>query len=153
MKEKLSQRLILRVIAGSLLATLSLTTVPAFADLTPPPANNDAFKAAMDQFKKDRDAYIALIKDRESKMRAINQTFKAAVDKASSDFKSAIATATTPEQKSAARANFLNSRTAAINTRDAAIAALGALPTPPAEPARPMKNKGDNKPAGMKSKN
>ena len=143
MKSMVSTSVAVRSVACAVLLTLTAPSLSAFADVTPPPVTGDSFKASMDQFKKDRDAYVAILKDREVKIRTINATFKSALDKASTDFKAAMATAATPEQKSAARASYLAARTAAINSRDIAINALGSLPTPPVEPVRPMKSKQD----------
>jgi Na+-transporting NADH:ubiquinone oxidoreductase subunit NqrC len=123
-------------------ALFSGHTYVASADATPSPspANPmDAFKAAQEQYKKDRDIYLTAIRDREMKLRTINTTFKNSVDKATSDAKTAMLSATTPEQK-----NSINSlrRTAianAIVARESAIAALESMPTPPVEPVRPTK--------------
>ena len=121
-------------------AIFSLQVAPALADATPSPAPTlDSFKAAQEQFKKDRDAYMVLIRDRESQMRTINTTFKNSVDKANVDAKSAIATATTPEQKNLINSTRRAAIAAAIIARESAIAALGPVPTPPIEPQRPMK--------------
>ena len=121
-------------------ALFSLQVAPALADATPTPAPTfDSFKAAQEQFKKDRDAYMALLRDRESQMRTINTVFKNSVDKATADAKSAIATATTPEQKNSINSARRAAIAAAIVTRESAIAALGPIPAPPIEPQRPMK--------------
>ena len=121
-------------------ALVAIHAAPALADATPPPAPTfDTFKAAQEQFKKDRDAYMVLMRDRESQMRTINTIFKMSVDKAASDAKSAIATATTPEQKNSINSARRAAIAAAVVTRESAIAALGPVPTPPVEPQRPMK--------------
>jgi hypothetical protein len=118
------------------LSTVSLTGV--HAEPTPSPSPSIlTFKAAQEQYKKDRDAFMAAIRDREMKMRSINATFKAAVDKSALDAKAALATATTPEQKNAINSTRRAALAAAIVARESAIAALGAMPTPPVEPMRP----------------
>lgn len=113
----------------------------ASADPTPSPAPTfESFKAAQEQYKKDRDAYVLVLRDREMKLRVINAAFKSSVDKASYDAKSAMAIATTPEQKNSINAARRAAIAAAIVARENAIAALGVLPTPPVEPVRPTKN-------------
>ena len=81
---------------------LSLNVTAASADPTPSPTPStsiDTFRAAQEQFRKDRDIYMAAMRERENKMREINATFKSAVDKATSDAKTAMTSATTPDQK------------------------------------------------------
>jgi Na+-transporting NADH:ubiquinone oxidoreductase subunit NqrC len=81
-------------------ALFSINVSSAVADVTASPAPSiDSFKAAQEQYKKDRDAYIMELHDREMKMRAINTIFKGAVDKSATDAKTAMSAATTPEQK------------------------------------------------------
>jgi hypothetical protein len=112
----------------------------ASADVTPSPAPTfDSYKAAQEQYKKDRDAYFAALRDRESKMRSINAAFKNTVDKATTDARSAIVAATTPDQKNSINSTRRTAIAAAIVVRESAIAALGALPTPPVEPTKPPK--------------
>ena len=122
-------------------ALLTANLHSASADPTPSPAPTfESFKAAQEQYKKDRDAYVLALRDRDMKMRVINAAFKSSVDKASYDAKTAMTTATTPEQKNSINAARRAAVAAAIVTRENAIAALGALPTPPIEPVRPAKN-------------
>ena len=114
----------------------------AFADVTPSPtpsAPMDSFKAAQEQYKKDRDLYMSALRDREMKLRIINASFKSSVDKASSDAKNAMLTATTPEQKNSINSARRAAVAAAIVARENAIADLGAVPTPPALPMKPQK--------------
>lgn len=121
-------------------ALFSSNTYSASADVTPSPAPTfDSYKAAQEQYKKDRDAYFAALRDREMKLRAINTTFKNSVDKASYDSKIAMSSATTPEQKNSINAARRTATAAAIVARENAIAALGALPTPPVEPIKQPK--------------
>ena len=114
----------------------------ASADPTPSPSPTtsiDSYKAAQEQFRRDRDIYMAALRDRDAKMRAINSAFKFAVDKAASDAKSAMTTATTPDQKNSINSTRRAAVAAAIVARESAIAALGPLPTPPVEPVKPPK--------------
>ena len=121
-------------------ALFSFCGSTAFADPTPSPSPTfDSYKAAQEQFKKDRDAFMAAMRERESKLRDINALFKAAVDKATSDARTAMSSATTPEQKNAITTARRMAVAAAVVARESAISALGPLPTPPIEPARPMK--------------
>ena len=123
-------------------ALFSGHTYAASADVTPSPAPTtpmDTFKAAQEQYKKDRDIYIASVRDREMKLRAINTTFKNSVDKAATDAKTAMVSATTPEQKNSINSLRRTTIATAIVARESAIAALGSIPTPPAEPVRPAK--------------
>ena len=67
-------------------ALFTINYAPAYADPTPTPSPSiDSFKAAQEQYKIDRDAYMNALRDREIKMRAINSTFKFTVDKSTSD--------------------------------------------------------------------
>lgn len=123
-------------------AFLSSNLVSASAEPTPPPApinSIDSFKAAQEQFRKDRDLYMAALRDREVKMRVINTTFKTAVDKATSDAKAAMTSASTPDQKNSINSFRRAAVAAAIVARESAIEALGPVPTPPIEPVKPSK--------------
>jgi len=137
---KLEVKMRSAIVAGALLVALSAISLStASADTTtPPPAplSGDSYKAALEQFKHDRDVFVAAMQDRQIKMRDINLAFKNAVDKANLDSRNAIAAATTPLQKSTAAASRRNAIDQAINARDLAIAALGPLPSPPVEPVR-----------------
>lgn len=132
-------------------ALFSINTYSARADISPSPTPSpsiDSYKAAQEQFKKDRDAFAIALRNRDIKMREINSIFKISIDKANAEAKSAMAIAITPEQKNAINSNRRASIAAAIVARENAIAALGPMPTPPAEPARPLKNS----PMGMGEK-
>jgi hypothetical protein len=123
-------------------ALLSTNCVSSFAEPTPsltPTSAIDSFRGALEQFKKDRDVYEMALRDRDMKMRAINTTFKNSVDKSSSDARTAMNIATTPEQKNAITSARRAAVALAIVTRESSIAALGPLPTPPVEPQRPTK--------------
>ena len=121
-------------------ALFSSNTYSASADVTPSPAPTfDSFKAAQEQYKKDRDVYMLALQDREMKMRAINTTFKSAIDKSTYDAKSAMLLATTPDQKNAITSARRAAVASAIISRESAIEALEALPLPPVQPQRPAK--------------
>jgi len=149
--EKVHMKMRNVTVATSLLLAISFTSaVNADADSTPAPvpsASPDSYKASLEQFKRDRDVFMTAMRERETKMREINSVFKAAVDKANSDARSAMPTATTPLQKSTISANRRSAIDAAINARDISISALGPMPTPPTEPLRPASN-----PQGGKSR-
>jgi len=142
--EKVHMKMRNVTVATSLLLAISFTSaVNADADSTPAPVPStspDSYKASLEQFKRDRDVFMTAMREREIKMREINSVFKAAVDKANSDARSAMPTATTPLQKSTISANRRSAIDAAINARDISISALGAMPTPPTEPLRPASN-------------
>lgn len=120
----------------------SINNSIASADPTPSPTPTysiDSFRAAQEQFRKDRDLYMTALRERDLKMRAINAIFKSAVDKAAADAKTALTTATTPDQKNAINTARRAAIAAAIVARESAIADLGPLPTPPAQPVKPSK--------------
>lgn len=123
-------------------ALFSLALTPSHADVTPSPTpypTATSFKALQEQYKKDREAFIQAVKNREQRIREINSAFKASVDKATYEAKTLMATATTPDQKNAISAQRRSAVAAAIVARESAVAALGSLPTPPTEPVRPTK--------------
>ena len=130
----------------TLLAVLfSSCTFVAQADPTPAPAPasssaTDIYKAAMEQFKRDREAFAMEMRDRVQKIRLINQTFDLAVKKARQDSRSAMQVAIKPEQKSAVNTNLKSVITNAIIAREEALLELGEPPEPPTEPLRPAKS-------------
>jgi hypothetical protein len=105
------------------------------ADPTPTPSPTIS-RTPQEQYKFDKDNYLAAVKARDIAMRAINQIFKAAIDKSTRDYRAAMAVAKTSDQKFQASTARTNAITAAIATRDAAIAALGAAPIEPVEPLK-----------------
>ena len=123
---------------AALVATSLLAPTTSFADPTPAPSP-ESTRSPYEQFKVDREAYLEAIKIRSQQMRLINITFKESCDKAARDFKVAMSTAKSLDQKNLAATLRKNAVTAAIVARDAAINALGAEPTPPVEPAKPLK--------------
>ena len=150
--EKSVLRMSSAAFAATLLVALSaISATPATADMVPtapPTISNDAYKVALEQYKHDREIYIAAINNRQDKIRDINMVFKNSVDKANLDARSALTIANTPLQKSTASANRRNAIDLAINTRDIAISALGPIPTPPVEPVRPEKKAQNGGPGG-----
>ena len=125
-------------------ALISSSCLSAFAAPTPsasPSASTsiDTFKVAQEQYRKDRDAYMFALQEREMKIRSINATFKNAIDKSAADAKSAMLLATTPDQKNAITSARRTAVASAIISRESAIEALGPLPSPPVQPQRPAK--------------
>lgn len=124
----------------SLLISPVAATPAAIADSTPQATPTaDAYRALMDQYRAERDAFVRQMKERSAQIRVINIAFKNACDTAAINFKSAMTIAKTPDAKNAAIAARKSAISAAIAVRDAAIAALGAEPVPPIEPMKPMK--------------
>ena len=141
----MKKRVIAKGVAPLLLALTSLALAPqAFADPTPAPAI-DAYKTALEQYRLDKEIYLAAMRTRSQQIKTINLAFKDSCDRAAQDFKNAMATARTPDQKNLANANRKNAISAAILARDLAITNLGALPLPPVEPMKPMKAASKNK--------
>ncbi|MFM6841326.1 MAG: hypothetical protein ACKOVI_02750 [Candidatus Planktophila sp.] len=122
----------------------ALSPISAYGDSTSTPTP-DASRSAFEQYRIDREIYLAAVKERNAIIRNINITFKSACDKAASDFKSAMSVARTPDQKNAAITARKNAISAAIVVRDDSISALGAEPVPPVEPMKPFKASSKNK--------
>jgi hypothetical protein len=127
-------------------ALISSSCVSAFAAPTPSPSVSpsastsiETFKVAQEQYRKDRDAYMFALQEREMKIRSINASFKNAIDKSATDAKSAMLLATTPDQKNAITSARRTAVASAIISRESAIEALGPLPSPPVQPQRPAK--------------
>jgi len=138
---------------GTAVLIFSVMSGSAYADNQPSPAPNssaqlDAYKIALDQYKQDRDIYIQTMRDREQQIRAINQSFNQAVNKASQDAKAIIQVTTGPEQKTAATNTKRAAVANAIIARENAITALGQPPLPPVEPVRPPKTMNTMKDSG-----
>jgi hypothetical protein len=125
-----------RITAALVLAIFALSPTASYADTSSSQPGVDGGKQSKEQFKKERDAYAQALRLRDIQFRNINTTFKNSIERIYTDFKNSYEAAVTPEQKSAARAGYINARAAAITARDQAILALGPLPTPPAEPMR-----------------
>lgn len=126
------------VAIAALVATSFLAPTASFADPTPSPSP-ESTRSPFEQFKIDREAYLEAIKIRSQQMRVINNIFKESCDKAARDFKVAMSTAKSLDQKNLAATLRKNAVSAAIASRDISINALGAEPTPPIEPAKPLK--------------
>lgn len=101
--------------------------------------NNTTYKAAMDKFREDQRVFEEAIKGYEEKRRAINKTFKDAVDKALADVKALATPGQTQLQKRQNMATKQAAVLAATAIRDAAIEALGQPPVPPTPPAKAPK--------------
>ena len=124
----------LRGVAVLTLAIFAAPTAMA-ADPTPTPSPTIT-RTPQEQFKFDKENYLAAVKARDIAMRAINQTFKVAIDKATHDYRASMAVAKTSDQKFQASTARTNAITAAISIRDAAIVALGPEPIAPVEPMK-----------------
>jgi hypothetical protein len=132
-------------ISAALAALLSASLIsPVAADdgkSKPKPSSKIEMKNSKEKFESDEDAYKTAIKDREEARELINETFKSAIKKATSDAKNGLVAATTAEQKLMVMNNLKNARTTAVAIRDAALAALGTFPTPPAAPKKDAKGR------------
>lgn len=133
------------VVAFSLLAS----PAPLSADVHAAPSISPApepFKGTFEQFKIAREAYITEMKLRNEKIKQINISFKSAVEKANSDYRAALSSARTLDQRSQISSQRKTAITAAIVARDLAIFELGEEPMPPQEPLKskkaPVKGKG-----------
>ena len=125
-------------ISSALFIALVAAPLPtALAEPTPSPSpSSTIIRTPQEQYKYDREIYLSEVKARDAAIRQINSEFKSAIDKIAQDYKAALSTARTPEQKVLANTNRKNAIAAAIATRDAAIADLGDEPTPPIEPSK-----------------
>ena len=127
-----------KALVASLIAISTAMPIAAMAEPTPAPSS-DPSRNPMEQYRIDRENFYAAMKVRNQAIRNINIEFKNACDKAAQDFKNAMASARTPDQKNLAAQSRKNAISAAIVARDDAIAALGAEPLPPIEPMKPLK--------------
>ncbi len=137
------KRKLLIAIPALFLATSFLAT-PAIADPRPqsPSEANDAkalYKLAQDKFQSDLKIY-------EDKRRAINQSFKEAIDKALSDARSLNVSGQSQMQKRQNMNSRHNLVIAATAVRDAAIESLGLPPIAPTPPAKAPKLEKPKKP-------
>ena len=143
-KACISRGVVAVVIAAS---SIALTPI-AYAEPTPAPTSNptiDSYKAALEQFRINREIYMTAMRERSQQIRAINIEFKSACDKATQDFRNAMSASKSPDQKNLANAARKNAISAAIVARDVAINSLGAEPVAPIEPMKPMKAPAKNK--------
>jgi hypothetical protein len=115
--------------------TFSLVS-PALADddrAKPKPSAKMDFKNAKEKLKYELNLYKAAIQARREAREEINEAFKIAIQKVTTEARIALLAATTAEQKLAIMNALKIARTEAVAGRDAALAALGSMPTPPAE--------------------
>ena len=91
-------------------------------------ANNAAFQIALDQFDVAQKA-------RKAKRLAIDADLHAAVDKANADFKTAMTSAKTADQKLTISTAFKNAKNAALTAQKVALDALGPELVRPIKPA------------------
>jgi hypothetical protein len=118
-------------------AALSFSVLsPAIADddrSKSKPSAKMVFKNAKEKLKYELDLYKAAIQARQEAREEINEAFKIAIKKVTTEARIALLAATTAEQKLAIMNALKIARTEAVAARDAALAALGSMPTPPAE--------------------
>jgi hypothetical protein len=130
------KRKVLIALPALFLATSFLAT-PAIADTKPPAPSevNDAkalYRLAQDKFLSDLKIY-------EAKRRAINQSFKEAIDKALSNARSLSVSGQSQMQKRQTMNARQNLIIAATAIRDSAIESLGLPPIAPKPPAKAPK--------------
>lgn len=127
-----------------LILTSSFLAPPAVADTKPPAPSeaNDAraiYKLAQDKFLSDLRIY-------EDNRRAINQSFKEAIDKAHSEARSLSVPGQSQMQKRQNMNVKQNLVIAATAIRDAAIESLGLPPIAPTPPVKAPKSEKSKKP-------
>jgi hypothetical protein len=105
----------------------------------------------LDQFKKEMEAFNAVMREREEKIREINQEFNSAINKAAQDARFAMQIAAKPEQKNSINSQKRIAVATAIISRENALIALGQPPLPPQDPLRMQK--GMSKQKELKEKN
>jgi hypothetical protein len=121
-----------------------LSISSASADNPTQPLTNQSHSDLMAAYKIELDKFREAFKIYEISRRAINQSFKEAIDKAMSEARNLNATPQTQMQR---RQNMSVKQGAVISAtaaRDAAIEALGpppVAPTPPAKPPRAEKSR------------
>ena len=124
-------------IATLISAALTFSLVsPAIADedrTKPKPSAKMVFKNAKEKLKYELDLYKSAIEARREAREEINEAFKIAIKKVTTEARIALLAATTAEQKLAIMNALKIARTEAVAARDAALVALGSMPTPPAE--------------------
>ena len=143
----MNERWIARTASVAALALCAIIS-PNIAQAEPTPRAipaPDSTRSPAEQYKFDRDQYLLAVKIRSQQIKEINNTFKSACDKATQDYKFAMSSARTPDQKNLASSNRKYAISAAIVARDAAIVALGPEPIAPMEPIKSMKASSKNK--------
>jgi uncharacterized protein HemX len=138
MKRKLLIAIPALILASSFLAN------PAIADTKPPaPAEANDAKAI---YKLAQDKFLSELRVYEDKRRAINQSFKEAIDKALTDARSLNVPGQSQMQKRQNMNTKQNLVIAATAERDAAIESLGLPPIAPTPPAKAPKSENSKKP-------
>ncbi len=107
--------------------------------------------SVLEQFKKEMEAFNAVMREREEKIRVINQEFNSAINKAAQDARFAMQIAAKPEQKNSINSQKRIAVATAIISRENALIALGQPPLPPQDPLRMQK--GMSKQKELKEKN
>lgn len=107
--------------------------------------------SVLEQFKKEMGAFNAVMREREEKIREINQEFNSAINKAAQDARFAMQIAAKPEQKNSINSQKRIAVATAIISRENALIALGQPPLPPQDPLRMQK--GMSKQKELKEKN
>jgi len=107
--------------------------------------------SVLEQFKKEMEAFNAVMREREEKIREINQEFNSAINKAAQDARFAMQIAAKPEQKNSINSQKRIAVATAIISRENALTALGQPPLPPQDPLRMQK--GMSKQKELKEKN
>jgi hypothetical protein len=105
----------------------------------------------LELFKKEMEAFNAVMREREEKIREINQEFNSAINKAAQDARFAMQIAAKPEQKNSINSQKRIAVATAIISRENALIALGQPPLPPQDPLRMQK--GMSKQKELKEKN
>lgn len=142
MEKKMLKRQL--VVVGTLSLIAVVNYYPAQAEPTPTPTpspTSTVLRTPIEQYKFDREMYIAAVKARDVAIRSINQSFNFSIKKADADFRLAMQLAKTPDQKFQANNSRKVAISSAITARDTAISLLGTAPTPPAEPLKMAKTK------------
>lgn len=136
-------------VALLVLATLFSLSQSAFADMrTPTPVPS----GVLEQFKKEMEIFNAAMREREEKIREINQIFNTAITKAAQDAKFAMQIAAKPEQKNSINSQKRIAVATAIISRENALIALGQPPLPPQDPLRLQKGMSKQKELKEKSR-
>lgn len=124
------------VISVALFASISVSQNAVADQRTPSPLP----AAVLEQFKKEMDLFNETVREREQKIREINQLFNIAINKASQDAKFAMQIAAKPEQKNSVNSQKRIAVATAIISRESALMALGQPPVPPQDPMRMQKS-------------
>jgi hypothetical protein len=135
----------------AILALIALFSVSqsAYAEMrTPTPYPS----VVLEQFKKEMEAFNAAVREREEKIRQINQVFNSAINKAAQDARFAMQIAAKPEQKNSVNSQKRIAVATAIDAREDALIALGQPPLPPQDPLRLQKGTSKQKELKEKSR-